>query len=100
MGKRTPLGPEAIAEGLRDLPGWEVRDGKLHREYRFPDFATALRFWNAAAAHAERLDHHPEWSNVYGRVTVDLVTHSAKGITALDLELARAMEAEAGRLLP
>ncbi len=85
------LTPSEIEAALASLPGWSLTDGKLHRELRFPDFMRAFAFMAEAALHAEKLDHHPEWSNVYGRVVVDLVTHDAKGVTELDLELARRM---------
>ena len=81
---------------LRDLDGWELRDGKLHCELRFVDFAAAFGFMAASATVAAEMDHHPEWSNVYSRVTVDLVTHDAGGVTELDLQLARRMSELAG----
>lgn len=81
---------------LLDTPGWEFREGKLHREFRFEDFARAFGFMSAAALAAEKMDHHPEWSNVYNRVVVDLTTHDAGGITELDFELAAAMSKLAG----
>ena len=88
-----------IVRRLAGLPGWELTDGKLHRSFVFPDFVEAFGFMTAVAAEAERLGHHPDWSNVYNRVTIDLVTHDAGGITALDFELAgRAQDlAEPGR---
>ena len=88
---RTPLDAPALEAALSDLPGWQLSDGKLHREFRFPDFVTAFGFMARVALLAERRDHHPEWSNVYGRVVVDLVTHDAGGITELDVELAGQM---------
>ena len=81
---------------LADHPGWAVLDGKLHRELRFGDFAEAFGFMARVAVHAEKLDHHPEWSNVWNRVTIDLVTHDAGGLTALDIELADRIDAAAG----
>ena len=96
MPRPTPLDSAAIADGLKGLPGWAVANGKLHREFAFKDFVEAFRFMTGAAFEAERLGHHPEWSNVYNRVTVNLVTHDAKGITALDFELARRMQQLAG----
>jgi 4a-hydroxytetrahydrobiopterin dehydratase len=87
----TALGPDQVAAALDGLPGWSLVDAKLHAEFRFADFATAFGFMSAVATEAARLDHHPEWSNVYSRVTVDLVTHDAGGITELDVELARRM---------
>lgn len=81
-----------ISEALVSLPGWNLRAGKLHKEFRFKDFVEAFGFMTRCALHAERMDHHPEWSNVYNTVAVELVTHDAKGITAKDFELARKME--------
>ena len=91
MARPPALDPAAVDAALVELPGWELRDGKLHRELRFADFATAFGFMAAAATVAAEMDHHPEWSNVYSRVTVDLVTHDAGGVTDLDLRLARRM---------
>ena len=88
-----------ISEGLSKLPGWNVTGGKLHREYKFPDFAHAMGFMATAAPSIEKNDHHPEWANVYNRVTVDLTTHSAGGITQKDLDLAVALEGIAKKLL-
>ncbi len=91
MARPSPLEPTRIEEELRSLEGWSVVDGKLHTELRFGDFATAFGFMSAAATVAAEMDHHPEWTNVYSRVTVDLVTHDAGGITELDVQLARRM---------
>jgi 4a-hydroxytetrahydrobiopterin dehydratase len=88
MPRPERLEPADIARRLAGLPGWELTDGKLHRGFVFKDFAEAFGFMTAVAAEAERLGHHPDWSNVYNRVTIDLVTHDAGGITALDFELA------------
>ena len=81
-----------LALRLAELPGWEVVDGKLHRELRFADFVTAWGVMSSIAIAAEKLNHHPEWSNVYSRVVIDLVTHDAGGITERDLELAAAVD--------
>lgn len=97
MPRPKALPPEQIEAALAELPGWALRNGKLHRELRFPNFQRAFAFMAEAALHAEKLDHHPEWSNVYGVVVVDLVTHDAGGITELDLELAKRMSAIADR---
>jgi len=91
------LDPGPLAAALEKLPGWEVRDGKLARTYRFRDFADAFAFMTACALRIHALDHHPEWSNVYSTVRVELVTHDAQGITARDAELAGVMEAIAAR---
>ncbi len=87
-----------IQAALKPLPDWKVVNGKLHREYRFADFVHAFGFMAAAATIAESMQHHPEWSNVYNRVTVDLTTHDAGGITARDVELAGKFEELARRL--
>ena len=89
-----------IAAQMAQLPGWLVEGEKLHRLYRFADFVTAFGFMASAALVAERLNHHPEWFNVYGTVRVHLTTHDAGGITAFDFELAREMEKLAHRALP
>jgi 4a-hydroxytetrahydrobiopterin dehydratase len=89
----TPLTSEAVDALVAELEGWSVANGKLHREFRFADFVEAFGFMARAALVAERMNHHPDWSNVWNTVTVDLVTHSAGGITDLDAELARAMTA-------
>jgi 4a-hydroxytetrahydrobiopterin dehydratase len=97
----TPrLEPNEIAKRLGQLTSWSVEAGKLHREYKFASFVEAFGFMASAALVAERLDHHPEWFNVYSTVRVDLTTHDAGGITAVDFELATAMEQLAGRRAP
>jgi 4a-hydroxytetrahydrobiopterin dehydratase len=96
MSRPSPLEAAEIADRMKGLPGWAVTSGKLHRQFTFKDFVEAFRFMTGAAFEAERLQHHPEWSNVYNRVTVDLVTHDAKGITALDFDLAQRMQQLAG----
>jgi len=89
---REKLSDAAVREALAGLPGWTLEGGKLHREYRFPDFVTAFGFMTQVALIAEAMNHHPDWQNVYGRLVVDLVTHDARGITERDLTLARRME--------
>jgi 4a-hydroxytetrahydrobiopterin dehydratase len=89
------LSPDTIASLPRTLPGWHFdaqRGGTLGREFLFEDFVQAFGFMAQVALAAERLNHHPEWSNVYNRVTVTLTTHDAGGLTELDVELARAAE--------
>lgn len=92
------LSEEEVQEALSRLPGWSVVHGKLHREYRFPDFVHAFGFMATAAIAIEAMNHHPEWSNVWNRVTVDLTTHDTGGITAHDTELAAKLEDFAKRL--
>ena len=83
---------------LRTLPQWSVLHGKLHREFRFPDFAHAFGFMATAAPTIQANNHHPEWSNVYNRVTVDLITHDVSGITQKDIDLASLLESIAVKL--
>lgn len=73
--------------------GWERRTDSLHRELEFADFAEAFAFMTAVAAEAERLDHHPDWSNAWNRVVIDLSSHDEGRITSRDLALAEAIEA-------
>jgi 4a-hydroxytetrahydrobiopterin dehydratase len=95
----TKLSESEITAALTKLPDWKVEGGKLHREYKFPDFIAAFGFMTSAALVAQAMDHHPEWFNVYSTVRIDLATHDAGGITALDVKLAHSMEGLAGRLL-
>jgi 4a-hydroxytetrahydrobiopterin dehydratase len=92
MARPSKLAPSEITQRLAALPGWSVKDGKLHRELTFPDFVQAFAFMGDVAGEAEALQHHPEWFNVYNRVVIDLTTHDAGGITTLDFELARRAE--------
>ncbi|WP_446832037.1 4a-hydroxytetrahydrobiopterin dehydratase [Candidatus Foliamicus sp.] len=85
------LSAPEIAAKLRELPGWSLDDGKLHRSFRFADFRRAFAFMSGAALAAEQLNHHPEWFNVWSKVDVHLNTHEAGGITELDIQLAQAM---------
>jgi 4a-hydroxytetrahydrobiopterin dehydratase len=87
-----------ISSAVATLPGWKVANAKLHREYKFPDFAHAFGFMATAAPLIEKMGHHPEWANVYNRVTVDLSTHDAGGITQKDFDLAALLESIAKKL--
>ncbi len=91
------LSVEEVASGLEALPGWSLVDEKLNREFRFPDFAEAFGFMTSAAICSEKMNHHPEWFNVYNKVIVELTTHDASGITELDFKLARKMNKLASR---
>ena len=95
----TKLSESEIATAVTALPEWSVAQDKLHREYKFADFVAAFGFMTGAALVAQAMDHHPEWFNVWNTVRVDLSTHDAGGITALDFQLARAMEDLARRQL-
>ena len=92
------LDDESLAAALAGLPGWAMRDGSLHRVFELADFTTAFAFMTDVAAVAERLDHHPDWSNSYGRVVIDIISHAAAGVTARCVELAEAADAAATRL--
>jgi 4a-hydroxytetrahydrobiopterin dehydratase len=87
-----------VLEKVARLSGWSVKNGKLHREYKFADFPHAFGMMATAAPAIEKMDHHPEWSNVYNRVTVDLSTHDAGGITQKDFDLALLLEGIAKKL--
>ncbi|MDB5452940.1 MAG: pterin-4-alpha-carbinolamine dehydratase, partial [Caulobacteraceae bacterium] len=84
-----------VAEGLKRLPLWRAAEGgrdAISRTYRFSDFTAAFGFMTRTALMAEKLDHHPEWFNVYNRVDVTLTTHDADGVTELDVTLAKLMD--------
>ncbi len=84
---------EAIQAALAEMPGWEVKDGKLHKQFKFANFGQALGWMVMVGVEADKMDHHPEWSNVYSRVTVDLTTHELdNAISDLDVKLAKIMD--------
>lgn len=86
---RPPLLTDAELDQARGrLGSWDVQPGRLARSFRFGDFSEAFGFMARVALEAEKLDHHPDWSNVWNRVEVELRTHDAGGVTALDVELA------------
>jgi 4a-hydroxytetrahydrobiopterin dehydratase len=85
---------------LLELPGWALQGGKLHRDYIFPDFVAAFGFMTGTALIAQSLNHHPEWSNEFNTVHIDLSTHDAGGITGLDVKLADSIEELASRWIP
>ncbi len=90
MPRPTKLADAEIQEKLRSLPGWTLADGRLRREWRFGNFVEAFGFMSRLALVAEKMDHHPDWSNVYDRVVIELETHDAGGLTQLDFDLAAA----------
>lgn len=94
---RKKLSDAEIADALSALNAshaepWRLAGGRLQKIFRFADFVAAFGFMTRAALVAESMDHHPDWRNVYNRVEVDLSTHYAGGLTALDFELARRMD--------
>ena len=83
------LSLDAVRQELESLEGWEIVDEKLHKEFEFEDFNEAFGFMSRASMYIEKINHHPEWFNVYNRLVVDLTTHDAGGITQNDVNLAR-----------
>ncbi|OHV82148.1 4a-hydroxytetrahydrobiopterin dehydratase [Rhizobium sp. LCM 4573] len=96
---REKLDIIAIAGELDTLDGWDLRSegDAISRSFKFRNFSEAFGFMAECALAAEKLDHHPEWFNVYSRVDVTLSTHDAKGLTELDFKLARLMDKLAAR---
>ena len=88
------IDPSSLKEALARLNGWNVVNGReaIQRKFRFKDFNNAFGFMTKSALMAEKMDHHPEWFNVYNQVDVTLTTHSAGGITDLDIRLASFMD--------
>jgi 4a-hydroxytetrahydrobiopterin dehydratase len=90
----TPLSSDARAAALSKLPAWHEVEGRdaITRTFAFADFSQAFGFMTRAALAAEKMDHHPEWTNVYKTVTVTLSSHDAGGVTERDIRLAEAMD--------
>ena len=78
-----------IDEELKNLSGWNVVNEKLHKEFQFDSFNQAFGFMTRAAMEIEKMNHHPEWFNVYNKITIELTTHDAGGITKNDVNLAK-----------
>jgi 4a-hydroxytetrahydrobiopterin dehydratase len=83
------LSSEEISNELKNLPGWTIKKEKLHKNFEFSNFNEAFGFMTRAAMEIEKMNHHPEWFNVYNRLSVDLMTHDAGGITQNDIQLAK-----------
>jgi 4a-hydroxytetrahydrobiopterin dehydratase len=90
MGKTAKLSEEQARQRLGEIAGWEIREGKLHRELAFDSFVQAFGFMASMALVSESMNHHPEWFNVYSKVVVDLTTHDAGGISEKDFAWAAA----------
>ena len=89
--KLTPvskLDDDELRQRLTEIPGWGFENGKLHREFSFSDFVEAFGFMTRVALLAETRNHHPDWSNVYNRVVIDLNTHDVGGVSERDFDLA------------
>lgn len=83
------LSQTEIDEELKNLSGWNVENEKLHKEFQFDSFNQAFGFMTRAAMEIEKMNHHPEWFNVYDKITIELTTHDAGGITKNDINLAK-----------
>ncbi len=93
MPAAKKLSDDEVKERLRRLNGWTLVGGKLHREFVCQDFVAAFGNMTRVALVAEAMNHHPEWFNVWNKVVIDLNTHSVKGISQLDFELAGKIDA-------
>jgi 4a-hydroxytetrahydrobiopterin dehydratase len=98
MSTPAKLSAEQVDAALADLAGWTVKDGKFHKRLKFKDFAEAFGFMSQVAIIAERTNHHPEWFNVYNKVTIDLMTHEADGLSERDVKLAKTIDEIACKL--
>jgi 4a-hydroxytetrahydrobiopterin dehydratase len=96
---RNLLSADVLQQALTALPLWQKRPAyaptRIQRNFAFKDFETAFAFMTKVAMHAVKMDHHPEWQNTFNRVEIILTTHSAAGLTELDLELAQLIESAA-----
>lgn len=90
--KYKKLSRNELDETVRTLSGWELKDGKLQKTFKFSNFIEAFGFMTRIALEAEKINHHPEWLNVYNTVTVKLSTHDAGGITDYDIKLANIID--------
>jgi 4a-hydroxytetrahydrobiopterin dehydratase len=93
----SKLTDKEIAAKIEDLKGWSLAQGKLHRVFEFGDFVQAFSFMTGVALAAEAMNHHPDWSNSWNRVTIELSTHSTGGLTQNDFDLAAKIQKIAGR---
>jgi 4a-hydroxytetrahydrobiopterin dehydratase len=85
-----------ILSGIKELDGWEFEDNAIHTSLEFDDFKDAFSVMTRIAFEAEKMNHHPDWSNVYNTVQITLTTHDAGGVTAKDFELAKIIDALVG----
>ncbi len=86
------LTPEEVAERLATVPEWSMVDGHLHREFTYANFTEAWAFMNRVAPIAEQLDHHPNWSNVWNSVVIDITSHDSGGPTERCFALAKGID--------
>ena len=92
MANPTRLTEAQVQQALKAAPGWELKEGRIRRLYKFPDFLQAVAFVNRVAELAEQADHHPDIDIRYNQVTLTLSTHSAGGLTQKDFDLARLID--------
>ncbi len=90
--ERRALTDNEMGAILEALPGWEIQEGKLHKLFKFASFAEAIAWMVKVAIYADKIDHHPDWSNGYNKVDVELLTHDLGAISTLDVALAKHME--------
>jgi 4a-hydroxytetrahydrobiopterin dehydratase len=88
----SKLSESEITQEVEKLDGWKIVDGKVNKTFEFDDFVEAFGFMTKVAMNAEKINHHPEWFNVYNRVRIDLVTHDVSGISNYDIKLARIID--------
>ena len=89
----SKLSTSEVEAALAGLPGWAYKNGKLHKTFVFSSFVEAFGFMTQVALHAEKMNHHPEFFNVYNKVTLDLITHDVNGTSELDVKLAGIVDA-------
>ncbi len=90
--KYKRLSEHELSENIKAMKGWELKNGKLEKSFTFFNFVEAFGFMTRIALEAEKMDHHPEWLNVYNTVTIKLTTHDADGITDFDIKLANIID--------
>ena len=90
--KFKKLSESELNEIINDMKGWKLNEGKLQKSFKFSNFIEAFSFMTRIALEAEKIDHHPEWSNVYDTVTIKLSTHDVGGITEYDIKLANSID--------
>jgi len=90
--KYKKLSGNELDEAIREMNGWNLKDGKLQKSFKFSNFIEAFGFMTRIALEAEKINHHPDWSNVYNSVTINLSTHDVDGITDYDIKLAKIID--------
>ena len=86
------LSDNEIEDRLKELNGWTILNGKLHKEIEFDDFDEAWKFMTIAVVEIQKMNHHPEWFNVYNKLVIDLMTHDVGGISENDINLAKFLD--------